>query len=98
MKNKLKKLHLKLNICYSCSCDFSGYFIYLNENQHIFELFSLSTTPGVSKYRDQISQENIEEIIRTDRRAGNLVNKLRNVTGGGREVECVPPLDAEIFR
>ena len=64
----------------------------------IFVLFSLSTTPGVSKYRDQISQENIEEIIRTDRRAGNLVNKLRNVTGGGREVECVPPLDAEIFR
>ena len=64
----------------------------------IFVLFSLTTTPGVSKYRDQISQENIEEIIRTDRRAGNLVNKLRNVTGGGREVECVPPLDAEIFR
>jgi len=33
-----------------------------------------------------------------DRRVGILVNTLRNVTGGGREVEYVPPLDAEIFR
>ena len=56
------------------------------------------TTPRVSEYRDLISQEYIKENIRTGRRVGNLVNTLRNVTEGGREVECVPPLDAEIFR
>ena len=65
---------------------------------YFFVLFSLSTTPGVSRYRNQESQQNIEEIIRTDRREGNRITQLRNVTGGGREVGCLPPLDAEIFR
>ena len=63
-----------------------------------FKMFSLSTTPGDSRYRNQVSQQNIEEIIRTDRREANKITQLRNVTGGEREVGCLPPLDAETIR